>query len=305
MTRVAVLASFNMDLVMRTQGLPVPGETVQGDFAMFLGGKGFNQAVAARRLGAEVAVVGRVGDDEFGRAFLAALDRAGIAHDAVSIDGETGTGVASIVVDADGENSIIQAPRANRNVSEGDIDRFARSGRFNVALLNLETSLAGALAFSRRARDAGARVVCNPAPAAPVPGELLALADVLVPNAREVTALSRLPARTVEEALVAAQRLRDDTGPDVVVTLGSLGAVYAGASGSGHIAPPPVDAIDSVGAGDAFCAALAVRLAEGASLADAVRFANAAGALAATVAGAEPSMPQRAAVEKLVATPPR
>src|SRR5512141_3482629 len=124
MAKVAVLGSFNMDLVMRAEQLPRPGETRQGEVAMRLGGKGFNQAVAARRLGADVAVVGRVGDDEFGRRFLAALDREGIDRRAVAVDTEAGTGVASIVVDGAGENAILQAPQANRNLTPDDVERL-------------------------------------------------------------------------------------------------------------------------------------------------------------------------------------
>jgi ribokinase len=299
MTRLAVLASFNMDLVMRAERLPAPGETLQGDFAMFLGGKGFNQAIAARRLGAAVVVAGRVGDDEFGQAFLAALDREAIDRAAVVIDAGAGTGVASIVVDPSGENAIIQAPRANRAMTEADVARLDLRD-VDAALLNLETSWEAAHAFARRARDAGALVVCNPAPAAPVSDELLTLCDVLVPNAIEAAALTGLAVGSRDEAIAAAQVLRRRGPGSVVVTLGEQGAAAVDGTTQLCLAPPGVRTVDTVGAGDAFCAALAVRLAERATLAEAVRFADAAGALATTVAGGEPAMPRRAAVDELL-----
>ncbi len=304
MTRIAVLASFNMDLVMRAERRPEAGETLQGEFAMFLGGKGFNQAVAARRLGADVAVVGRVGDDAFGARFLAALDAEGIDRSAVAVDPDAGTGVATIVVEPDGTNSIVQAPRANRALTAADVDRLPGNMHgVDVALLNIETSMPAAIAFARAARDAGARVVLNPAPAGDVPGELLALADVLAPNAVEAQALTGEPATTPDDALAAASRLLARGPSAVVVTLGGQGAVALARGVHVHVPALPVRAVDTVGAGDAFCAALAVRLGEGAGIEDAVRFANAAGALSTTIAGAEPSMPRRHAVEALLAGP--
>jgi len=293
-----VLASFNMDLVMRTARRPEPGETLQGEFAMYLGGKGFNQAVAARRLGAEVRVIGRLGDDEFGRQFLSALDREGIERAHVSLDPDLGTGVAAIVVDQRGENAIIQAPRANRRVSIEDIRRArpAFDGAA-AALLQLETSDEGAVAFAREARTRGTRVILNPAPAAPVGSELLALADVIVANEVEAAAA----AKTSIDARDAARRLAAMHGADVIVTLGTDGAFAACGGKELHCPAHLVDAIDTVGAGDAFCAALAVALAEGAPTFEAVRFANAAGALATTRHGAEPSMPHRDEIETLLA----
>lgn len=303
MTRIAVLASFNMDLVMRAARRPETGETLQGEFAMFLGGKGFNQAVAARRLGADVAVVGRVGDDAFGARFLAALDAEGIDREAVAVDPDAGTGVAAVVVEPDGTNTIIQAPRANRALTAADAERFwKQTGHADAALLNLETSMPAAIAFARAARDAGARVVLNPAPVGDVPDDLLVLADLLVPNALEAQALTGVTVGTPLDALEAMVVL--PRGPEaLVVTLGAAGVVAVAADLRLHAPPPAVDVVDTVGAGDAFCAALAVRLGEGAGIEDAVRFANAAGALATTVAGAEPSMPRRPAVEALLSAP--
>ena len=302
MVKIAVLASFNMDLVMRAERRPQDGETLQGEFAMFLGGKGFNQAVAARRLGANVCVAGRVGDDEFGRLFLDALDREGIDRRAVVVDAAAGTGVASIIVEPDGKNTILQAPRANRNVSAEDVQGAAEMlAGASFGMLQLETSTQGAIAFARAMRAAGSRTLLNPAPAAPVDRELLALIDVIVPNQIEAEALTSKKVRTLEEAFEAAHALRNLGPSAAVITLGERGAVGLSADALVHEPPCDVPVVDTVGAGDAFCAAVAVRMAEGAPLADALRFANAAGALACTKRGAEPSMPRRDEIEALIA----
>jgi len=297
--KAVVLASFNMDLVMRAERPPRPGETVQGAFALHLGGKGFNQAVAARRAGAAVDVIGRVGDDAFGQRFLDALDRDSIGRRHVAIDAQAGTGVASIVVDATGENAIIQAPQANRRMTAADIDG-ATSGFEGaaVALWQLETSDEAAIAFARAARAAGAATIFNPAPCMPFDRQLLELSDVIVANELEAAALLSTNAGEDPAALAGAlQRAHDAVA---VVTCGPRGAVACDGARELRIAPHRVDAIDTVGAGDAFCGALAVALGEGAALDDALRFANAAGALAATKPGAEPSIPVRREIEQLM-----
>jgi ribokinase len=299
--KIAVLASFNMDLVMQTRRRPDAGETLQGEFAMFLGGKGFNQAVGARRLGADVVVAGRVGDDEFGRRFLDALDREGIDRRAVVVDTTAGTGVASIIVEPDGTNTILQAPRANRNVAPLDIERAAEAlAGADVAMLQFETSAHGAAAFALAMRAAGTRTMLNPAPAAPAPSDLLALIDVIVPNQIEAETLTNMRLDRQDAAFAAARALIALGPAAAVITLGERGAIGAAADAQVHEPGRAVNVIDTVGAGDAFCAALAVRLAEDADLAEAVRFANAAGALACTKRGAEPSMPRRDAVEALL-----
>lgn len=295
--RIAVLASFNMDLVMRAERRPGAGETLRGDFAMHLGGKGFNQAVAARRLGADVSAVGRVGDDEFGRIFLEALDGEGIDRRFVAIDDAEGTGVASVVLEPDGANTIVQAPRANLRMTARDVERA--SGILHsadVALFQLETSGIAAAAFAASARSAGVRLIFNAAPAVSF-GRVVA--DVLVVNEIEAAAIDDMPAGLAPVEI--AERFLDVREGAAVVTLGELGARWRDSDGEGHASPFKVDVVDTTGAGDAFCGALAVRMAEGAPFADAVRFANAAGALACTTFGAYPSMPRRTGVEALVA----
>jgi ribokinase len=297
--KIVVMASCNMDLVMRTKRLPRPGETLQGSFAMFLGGKGFNQAVAARRLGADVSVLGRVGDDTFGEAFIAALDREGIERTGVTVDGESGTGVASITVDAQGENAILQAPRANRSLDAARVRSAAASiAGASVALFQLEMDSGGCREFANIARNQGARVAFNAAPATGEGADLLSVADLVVLNEIEAASLlaSDSPGR---DALETAARIAAPQR-NVVLTLGSRGAL--GIFGDARLTVPsyPVEVVDSVGAGDAFCAALVVRLAEGATPQEALSFASAAGALACTRPGAEPSMPHRHEVEALL-----
>lgn len=301
MVKIAVLASFNMDLVMRTERRPGVGETLQGEFAMYLGGKGFNQAVAARRLGAEVVVAGRVGDDEFGRMFLDALDREGIDRRAVVVDDEVGTGVASIIVEADGTNTIVQSPRANRRVTREQIEEHA--GHLfegtDMAMLQLETSMEGAAAFVTNAGERAVTVTLNPAPASVDGRALVAQADIVITNEIEAEAIGYGSIHGGRETMLAAKAGAIDRR-SAVITLGGEGVVGSDGIETIYIAALRVDAVDTVGAGDAFCAAFAVRVAENADLSDALRFANAAGALACTKHGAEPSMPYRDEVEALL-----
>lgn len=302
MVRIALLASFNMDLVMRAERLPAPGETLQGEFAMFLGGKGFNQAIAARRMGADVAVIGRVGDDEFGRAFLQALESERIDADSVTIDPDAGTGVASIVVDATGENAILQSPRANRNITAADVRRAAsKIASADAALFQLELSDDGAREFATIARSAETTLIFNPAPAGPVDAQVLELAEIVVPNQIELRSLTGMPASSRDEAFAAADALLTRGPRAVIVTMGAEGAIAMTRDDRSAVPAFPIDVVDTVGAGDAFCAGLAVRLGQGAPLSNALRFASAAGALACTRPGAEPSMPRSQEVEALIA----
>jgi ribokinase len=297
--RVAVVGAFNLDLVFWAERRPERGESLMGRrFGMFPGGKGFNQAVAAARLGAEVTMIGRLGTDSFAEPFVETLATEGIGTEHVVRDPDEGTGVASPVVEADGSNSIVIVPRANMRLTRDDVEAAAPAIRAaDVILFQLETPPEASLRAAEIAREAGARVIFNPAPALPFPEGLWPLCDVLVPNEVEVTMLAGHP---TEDPSVAARALLLRGPQAIVVTLGEEGALLVTATGEQRFAPHPVEVVDSVAAGDAFCGALAVCLAEGASLAEAVRFANAAGALAVTVAGAAPSMPRRAAVEALL-----
>jgi ribokinase len=300
--RVAVVGSLNLDLVFSAPRRPQAGETVVGSaFGMFVGGKGSNQAVAAARAGAHVELVGRLGADSFGRDLAAALEADGVGLRHVLRDHANGTGVAGIIVEADGTNSIVVVPRANGALAVRDVQRARGAiGSAAVLLLQLETPLEPSIAAARIARQAGAMVVLNPAPARPLPAELLALVDVLVPNEPETETLTGLEVKTLAGAERAARALLDRGVGAVVLTLGERGALVVDTAGAEAVPSFPVRVVDTTAAGDAFCGALAVALAEGRPLRAAARFACAAGALACTVLGAGPSLPRRDEIERLL-----
>jgi ribokinase len=298
---VCVVGSFMMDLAFRAARRPAPGETLVGsDFQMFLGGKGFNQAVAAARAGARTALVGRVGADDFGRQFLARLEDEAIDATHVVVDEHFGTGVGLPLTEDSGENSIVIVPRANDRLRPGDIERAAPLiARAGVLLLQMELPFDTALAAARIARRSDTIVVLNPAPAPAdeIVDEFRGLVDVLVPNECEARALCGAAASVAP--LMTASQLWERLGVPVVMTLGGQGCVVVAADTSFEISAHSVPVVDTVGAGDAFCGALGAWLNAGASLREAVVYANAAGALAVTRAGAEPAMPKRQVIIEL------
>jgi len=284
---VVVVGSANLDLVARTLRLPGPGETVLGsDFAQHPGGKGLNQAVAAARAGATVAFVGAVGDDDAGRSLRTVVANEGIGVSGLRVVDGVATGRAVITVDDSGENSIVVIPGANARVHV-DVLPVAI-----VALAQLEVPVATVIAAFAAARSAGSRTILNPAPV-PVDGlsdELLSLCDIVVPNEHEV------------ELLGGVDRLLARGVGAVVVTKGAAGVTVAEApdAATWSVDAFEVDPVDTTGAGDAFCGALAARLAAGDDLRSAVRYAAAGGALATTNAGAVPSLPRAADIERLL-----
>lgn len=308
MNRVAVIGSLNCDLVMRVPRRPRKGETVLGtSFDVFVGGKGNNQALAAARAGAAVTMVGRVGADHFGRMIEDKLAAAGVDRAFLIRDPEVSTGVADILVDADGDNSICVAPQANARLSPRDIEAAAPAiAAASVVLVQLEIPYDTVAAAVKLGKASGAVVVLNPAPAPPqgaLPDEILAHVDILVPNQTEAALLTGLPDAGLAGAADAA-RLLQQLGPrQVIVTLGELGALCADERGT--IARTPafkVDVVDTTAAGDAFCGALVAALAAGKTLAEALVWGAAGGALACTLLGAEPSLARREEIEALVAT---
>ncbi len=301
--RIVVVGSSNTDLVVRAPALPGPGETVLGSaFLVAPGGKGANQAVAAARLGARVTLVARVGADEFGDRALAGLGREGIDTTFVARDAEAASGVALIVVSESGENAIAVAPGANMRLTAADVDRAAPAIReADMLLLQLETPLPTVRHAATLAMKAGVPVILNPAPAASLAGELLSRVSVLTPNELEAAALTGASSSGVDAARQAALRLHASGVANVVITLGREGALMEGEAGSGQVPGCAVTAVDTTAAGDAFNGALAVAMAEGASLGRAVRFANRAAALSTTEPGAQPSLPTREAVESFAA----
>lgn len=295
MAPIVVLGSLNVDLVARVPALPRPGETALGRrLETFTGGKGANQAIAAARLGGRVAMVGRVGRDAGGDALLAQLGRDGVDVGGVARDDREPTGTALIMVDDAGENLIAVTAGANGGVGTADVDRaLAAAGRDGLLMLQLEVPLE-AVAQAVAARH-GRRVVLNAAPAARLDAALLRGLEALVVNESEAAALlgRALPGPD------AARELHAAGAGLAVVTLGAAGAALCDASGTLRVAPFAVTAVDTTAAGDAFVGALAVGLAAGRPPAEAARLASAAGAAAATRAGAQASLPTAEDVTRL------
>ena len=300
--KIAVVGSLNMDLVVRAPHMPIPGETVIGsDFRTIPGGKGANQAVAAARLGAEVTLIGRVGDDDFGRAQLRNLGELSIDTTHVVVDSEAATGIALITLDANGQNSIVLAPGANMRLTKEDIN--AAQGAIvwsDVLVLQLENPLEVVVHAIDIAYAEGVKVILNPAPARSIPKETLAKLDYLIPNESETALLTGIEVADLDSAKEAAERLREEGVGTVILTLGDRGAFLSSAKESVHIPGYEVEVVDTTAAGDAFVGGLAVALAQGQNLAEVVRYANAAGALAVTRLGAQPSLPTRQEVEEFM-----
>jgi ribokinase len=293
---ILVFGSLNIDLVVRVKSLPAPGETVLGpSYDVVAGGKGANQALAAARAGAAVAMIGAVGKDAFGEIALAELAVAGVDLAGVARKGPR-TGAAFITVDRRGENEIVVASGANLKARQSQVPD-AVLGPETLVVLQMEVPVRENWALARRARARGARVLLNTAPAQPLPAEALASLDWLVANEIEIAAIAGAAGHGHEDPRAAGAALAAAAGIAVVVTLGRQGAVaYAGGE-AWQIGVLPVTPVDSTAAGDAFVGTLAAALDAGAALPAALRRASVAGALACLVAGAQPSLPSRVAVD--------
>jgi ribokinase len=292
--KVVIVGSLNMDLVTRAPRLPRGGETLAGhSFVTVPGGKGANQAVAAARLGTDVAMVGCVGDDAYGEQLRAALLAEGIDCTAVTaIDGES-TGVALIVVDDNSQNAIVIVAGGNGHVTAQVVDRFdALLSQAEVIVCQLEIPVATVGHVLKRGRELGKIVILNPAPASgPLPADWYSLIDYLIPNETEAALLTGLPVDSVATADRAASALLAAGAGKVIVTLGAQGSLFANGARSQHFPAPTVQAVDTTAAGDTFVGGFAAALAEGKSESDAIRFGQLAAALSVTRAGAQPSIP--------------
>jgi len=301
--RVAVVGSLNMDLVARVPRMPLPGETLAGQtFAQVPGGKGGNQAVAAARLGAQVSMIGRIGPDANGATLRAGLEREGIDCRALAATASAPTGVALILVDDDGRNSIVIVAGSNGELTPDDISGHEPVlAEAAVVVCQLETPPATVAATLAAARRLNKTVILNPAPVTgPLPAQWLPLIDYLIPNELEAATLTGLPIGSPQDALVAAQALVAQGARNVLITLGAAGVVAAFGGEPVHVPAPRVSAVDTTAAGDTFIGAFAAQLAHGASTDAALRFAQRAAAISVTRAGAQPSIPTRAELDAAV-----
>jgi ribokinase len=301
---IVVVGSLNADLVVGVARFPAPGETLSGTrFDVFPGGKGGNQAAAVARLGARVAMAGQVGGDGQGTWLRQSLSATGADVSLVSADESVSSGVALITTDAGGQNTIVVVAGANGTFGPARLGpAIGRLKAARVVMLQLEIPLETVERAAAEASSAGAVVLLDPAPARPVSNQLLALASIVTPNETELAVLAGRPATTLPDADVEilARALLARGASCVVVKLGARGARLVTRDLSQHYRAPLVAAIDTTAAGDAFNGALAVALAEGRELEDAIPFACAAGAASVTRPGAQPSMPTRAEVERLL-----
>ena len=297
-----MLGSINMDLVAVAPALPKPGETVMGDgFTTLPGGKGANQAVAAARLGADVRMIGRVGDDVFGPMLLENLQAKGVDVSDVMTTPGMSSGIAVILLDDERENYIVGIYGANMACDEIQVEAASRAlDGADALLLQMEIPLAVSLEAAHIARRMGVRVIYDPAPPSEIPFSSYEAFDIIAPNQSEAEVLTGVTVDGIDSAHEAAQVLRSRGAGTAIVKLGEQGVVYVADDCVGHVPAFEVDAVDTVAAGDGFAGALAVALAEGEPIERALRFASAAGALVVTKRGAQDAMPHRAEVERLM-----
>ena len=300
--KIVVLGSINMDLVAVALALPKPGETVMGDgFATLPGGKGANQAVAAARLGADVRMIGRVGDDVFGPMLLANLEANGVDISDVMTTPGMSSGIAVILLDDDRQNYIVGIYGANMACDEIQVEAASRAlDGADALLLQMEIPLAVSLEAAHIARRMGVRVIYDPAPPSEIPFSSYQAFDIIAPNQSEAEVLTGVTVDGIDSAHEAASILRARGAHTALIKLGEQGVVYAADDCVGHVPAFQVEPVDTVAAGDGFAGALAVALAEGQPLERALRFASAAGGLVITKRGAQDAMPHRAEVERLL-----
>mgnify|MGYP000261652561 FL=1 len=302
MGQVTVVGSFMYDLVATVPRRPKTGETLVGNtFGMFLGGKGANQAIAASRAGSKVTMVGRLGNDFFGKQFLEKFSREGINTDFVTQDDENGTGVAMPLIDASGDNSIVIIPQANMALTVENINQAQSTiADADVLVMQCEVPMDANQRAAEIAKQNDTLVILNPAPAQLIPDQILKLVDIIIPNEIETETLTGLPTKTENDILVAGRNLLSKGVETVILTLGDRGSLLLNEDGEKLIPAFDVSVVDTTAAGDSFCGVLAASLANGISINLSVEIANAAGALAVTKLGAEPSLPQRDAIDDLL-----
>ena len=300
---VVVFGSINLDLVVEVAHLPAKGETVIGDrFFSSAGGKGANQAVAIAKLGIPVSLVGQVGDDTFGQTLINSLQSSGVNTDGININSHTYSGIASIVVDRYGANTIACAGGANNLVREAEIQQFKKLlPQAKIVLLELGIPLATVLTAAREAKAHDCLLILDPAPVtANLPEELYSLVDIITPNEIEASQLVGFTVDGVTTARQAASSLHQMGIKNVIITLGSQGSLYSNELESYWLKPIDVPVVDTVAAGDAFNGALAVGLASGKKIKEAVQWATVGAALSVTKNGAQSSLPNKKSFQQLL-----
>ena len=295
---ITLLGSLNVDFFIRVENFPHAGETLFGrDFRTAFGGKGANQAYAVARMGGQVAMIGCIGNDDFGNTMLANMQAVGVDVAHVLRRANAPSGVALITLDDAGQNQIVVATGANATVTVDDVLGAADVIRRSQALMTqLETTLPAAETALRIAREAGVMTVLNPAPYSPIPDALLALCDFVIPNETEASKLVGVDVRDVDTARAASPLLKAKGARNVLITLGAQGVWIDAENFAGHVPAYPVKPIDTVAAGDVFIGAFVTRLCEGDDVRSAAQFGCAASAIAVTRPGAQPSIPSRAEV---------
>ena len=300
---VVVFGSINLDLVVEVPRLPVKGETVIGNrFFAAAGGKAANQAVAIAKLDIPVSLVGQIGKDSFGQTLIESLQTAGVDTSGITVNPNTYSGVASIVVDETGANTIACAAGANNLVREQEIEQFKTLlPQAKIALLELGIPIATVLTAAREAKAHDCFLILDPAPAnSNLPEELYSLVDLITPNEVEASQLVGFTVDGVTTARQAASFLHQMGVKNVIITLGAQGAFYSSEEESFWVKPIPVSVVDTVAAGDAFNGALAAALTSGKSLKEAVQWGTVGGALAVTKNGAQSSLPSKDSFQKLL-----
>jgi ribokinase len=293
--KIYVIGSSNTDMVIKSDKLPAPGETVIGGvFLMNAGGKGANQAVAVAKLGAEVVFVSKVGNDIFGKQALEGFQNLGMNTDFVFIDNENPSGIALILVDCHGENNISVASGANANLQISEVqEAINQIQKGDIVLLQLEIPLATVTEAIKKCAEKGAMVILNPAPAQKLDESVFEFVSLITPNETEAELLTGIKVIDLASAELAAKAFHEKRIPEVIITLGSKGAFYSNETKRVLIPSPKVEAIDSTAAGDIFNGALCVAISEGQAIEDAITFACKAASISVTRMGAQASAPTR------------